>query len=206
MALKKSSKISISLTDFIDFVCKSGGTKLTKVKQIKNRDDYSPATDFYKTLREGIIKIHKNDDSKNKLDELVNNLTDGKKVKNYPLAISGYKKFWGRKKLLWFDPPHKHWKSGDIDIRINPELGLEINGEFLVIKLYLKAEKLTKDRMQQILALLENNLRKEVEPEITFCVLDVKNSKLYKNLNRDNSYMPLLEGELKSFETIWKSI
>lgn len=55
---KKSTKIEISLTDFVDFVCKSGTAKLTKVRQIKERDDYSPKTDFYKALREGVIENH----------------------------------------------------------------------------------------------------------------------------------------------------
>lgn len=53
----KSKGIEISLTDFVDFVCKSGSAKLTQVKKVKYRDDYSPATDFYKALREGIIQI-----------------------------------------------------------------------------------------------------------------------------------------------------
>jgi hypothetical protein len=200
------SKIEISLTDFIDFVSKSGGAKLTKVKQIKNRDDYQPFSDFYKTLREGIIDIHKRGASKKELNNLLEGLTDEKKIKNYPEAIAGYKKYWGNKKFVWFDPPHKHWKTGDVDININPELGLEYNNLFMVIKLYMKAEKLTKDKTSQILSLLEKQLRSKVEDEMLFCVLDVKNAKLFCNETKDISFMPLLEGEIRSFETIWKSI
>jgi len=202
----KTSAIEISLTDFVDFVSKSGGSKLTKVKQIKNRDDYHPATDFYKALREGIIAVHRKDGSKAELNDLMNGLTDEKKIKNYPDAIAGYKKFWGNKKFTWFQPPAKHWKNGDVDIKINPELGLEYEDKFIVIKLYMKAEKLTKDRVTQILSLLESQLRKRVEPEVLFCVLDVKNAKLFINESKDSSFLPLLEGEVRSFETIWKAI
>ncbi|MFN8251090.1 MAG: hypothetical protein U0V75_04350 [Ferruginibacter sp.] len=203
---KTSTAIEISLTDFIDFVSKSGGSKLTKVKQIKNRDAYHPATDFYKALREGIISIHQNGESKAALNKLLDGLTDEKKIKNYPDAINGYKKFWGRKNFSWFSPPSKHWKVGDVDIKINPELGLEYEDKFIVVKLYLKAEKLTKDRVSQILSLLESQLRKKTEPEILFCVLDVKNAKLFINEEKDVSYLPLLKGEVRSFETIWKAI
>ncbi|WP_164879142.1 hypothetical protein [Flavobacterium cerinum] len=45
---KKDSSIKISLTDFLDFINRSGGTKMTKVKQVKNRAKYHPASDFYK--------------------------------------------------------------------------------------------------------------------------------------------------------------
>jgi hypothetical protein len=200
------SKIEISLTDFVDFVSKTGGAKLTKVRQIKTRDEYQPYSDFYKTLREGIIDIHKRGASKKELNNLLDGLTDEKKIKNYPDAISGYKKFWGNKNFKWFTPFHKHWKVGDVDININPELGLEYNDKFMVIKLYMKAEKLTKDRVSQILSLLEKQLRPQAEDEILFCVLDVKNAKLFCNESKDISFIPLLEGEVRSFETIWKSI
>ena len=36
----------ISLTDFVDFVIKSGSPKLTKVKSAKTRPDYDPKTDY----------------------------------------------------------------------------------------------------------------------------------------------------------------
>ncbi|WP_136668863.1 hypothetical protein [Flavobacterium sp. H122] len=204
--MSKKKTINISLTDFIDFVNKSGGSKMTKVKQVKYRDSYHPASDFYKSLREEIIDVHKNNLDKKVLDDLIEKLTDLKKKTNYPLSISGYKKFWGKKKIEWFDPPFKHWLIGDLDIKINPELGIEFGGKFYVIKLFLKSEKITKDKLSQILSLMENQLRSETDDEVIFCVLDVKNAKLYENAKGDFSYLPLLEGEAKSFETIWKAL
>lgn len=203
---KVKALIRISLTDFIDFVSRSGGTKQTKVKQVKNRDPYHPATDFYKPLREGIIEIHERDGKKGDLDKLMKGLTDEKKKKNYPEAIAGYKKFWGRKNVTWFTPPSKHWLVGDVDIHVNPELGLECDGKFWVIKLYMKAEPLTRDRVKQILSLMEDQLRKKVEDEVCFCVLDVKNGRFFCNDKKDVSMLPLLKGEVLSFETIWKSL
>jgi hypothetical protein len=204
--MHSKSLISISLTDFIDFVSKSGSAKLTKVKQVKNRDEYHPATDFYKSLREGIIEIHKAGGSKSELDVLLFGLTDAKKKKNYPDAIAGYKKFWAKKKFAWFQPPTKHWKVGDVDININPELGLSYDNKFLAIKLYMKSDKLSKDKVTQILSLMESQLRKDAADNVLFCVLDVKNSKLFCNDTRDISYLPLFEGEVKSFEIIWKGV
>lgn len=93
MPKSKKSKIEISLTDFVDFVCKAGSSKLTKVKQIKKREDYSPAQDFYKPLREGIIEVHKNDGEKKDLKRIIDSITDSKKIRNYTEAIEGYKRF-----------------------------------------------------------------------------------------------------------------
>ncbi|WP_431242556.1 hypothetical protein ACQ9BO_22455 [Flavobacterium sp. P21] len=96
--------------------------------------------------------------------------------------------------------------TGDLDIKINPELGLSFDNKFYVIKLFLKADKISKDKLSQILSLMESQLRKETGDEIIFAVLDVKNSKLYENTKGDYTYLPLLEGEAKSFESIWKAI
>lgn len=199
-------KIEISLTDFIDFVSKSGTPKLTKVKTIKYRPEYHPSSDFYKAFREKLIAIHKMDKNKASLDTILNELTDEKKKANYPAAIKGYKKFWGSKKIKWFEPPSKKWAIGDLQVSVNPELGLVYGDKLLVIKLYLKSERLSKDKISQILALLEKRLRRKDEEEITFGVLDVKNGKLFTNDSKDISLMPLLEGEARSFETIWKSL
>lgn len=206
MAKSKSSKIEISLTDFVDFVCKTGSSKMTKVKQVKERDDYSPATDFYKGLREGIIENHQSDGDKKGLKQILERIKDGKKITHYGEAVKGYEKFWGRKTIKWFSPPSTHWMIGDLDIRVNPELGLEIDGEFYIVKLYLKSDKLSKDRISQILTLMESQLREYTEEEVTMAILDVKNSKLHVFAPSGLSLLPLLEGEAKSFETIWKGL
>lgn len=198
--------IEISLTDFVDFVCKAGSSKLTKVKQIKSRDDYSPATDFYKALRKGIIKNHENGGGKKELNKIIDSITDPKKIKNYNEALTGYKKFWGRKHITYFLPPYKHWIIGDVDIRINPELGLEYDDQFFVVKLYLKSDKLSRDKIDQILTLMESQLRKKVEQEVKMAVLDVKNAKFYVKEDSDVTLLPLLDGEARSFETIWNSL
>ncbi len=203
---KRTSLIEISLTDFMEFVNKSGGSKMTKVKEIKYRPGYNPSTDFYKPLREGLIEIHQNLKSKKDLKNILDSLTDKKKIDNYPIAIEGYKKFWGRKTISWFAPPFCHWRIGDLGVRINPELGIEFGGIFYAVKLYFKPTKLTKDKVSQILSLMEDQLRGHTEPEVVFAVLDIKNNKFFSNDGKDTSYVPLLQGEARSFETIWKKV
>lgn len=91
-------------------------------------------------------------------------------------------------------------------MRVNPELGLEFDGKFYVIKLYLKSEKLSKDKITQILTLLESQLREKLEKEVKVAVLDVKNGKLFIKEDDDISLLPLLDGEARSFEAIWKGV
>ncbi len=151
----KKDDTEISLTDLVGFVNKTGTQKQNHVKQIKNRGEYERPKDFYAPLRERIQLIHKKNMNKNELDGLIATLTDEKKKSNYPEVINGYKKFLGRKKVTWFKPPFKRWKVGEITIRINPEIGLEYNGNFYVIKLHFGTDKLHKAHIDHILTLLE---------------------------------------------------
>jgi len=198
--------IDISLTDFVDFVCKAGSAKLNFVKMIKNRKPYSPVTDFYKALREGIINNQKANADKNNLSEILKTLTDPKKQSNYKEAIEGYKKFIGKKSIIWFDPPFKHWRVGELDVRVNPELGLCYNDTNYVVKLFFKKDKLSKDKIYQILTLMESQLINASSNKLRMAILDVKNGKLFAKDNDDISMLPLLDGEAKSFQVIWHGV
>lgn len=52
-------KTKISLTDFINFVNKSGTQKMNQVRQIKNRTEYEPWGDFYKLIGKEYSKFIK---------------------------------------------------------------------------------------------------------------------------------------------------
>lgn len=202
----KEKMIMISLTDFIDFVSKTGSTKQTQVKTVKNRDEYHPAKDYYKYIREGIITVHQNDGSKDDFKTLLQNTTDPRKDENYKTAIDGYLKFLGRKNVEWIQPPNKHWITGDLHVKVNPEVGINIDGVDHFIKLYFKADKLSKVKASQIMNLLESELRAEVSKDAIFAVLDVREGKLFANTTKDSSLYPLLIGEAMSFQAIWDNL
>ena len=198
--------INISLTDFIDFVSKVGTPKYTLVNKIHLREAYQPAFDFWKPLRDGIIDLHKLGQDKSALDNVLSNLTDKKKIGRYPALVDSYKSFLGRKNIEWFEPPFKEWKMSDLRIKLNPELGIDINGKLYVIKLYFKSDPLSQMKADLILLLMNTKLKKGDFKEATFAVLDIERKKLFEKTKLDKSHFSLLEGEALSFITIWNSI
>jgi hypothetical protein len=197
----------ISLTDFVDFVVKAGTPKLTKVRQVKERAEYEPASDFWKTLREAIIDFHRSGSrDKHLFDRVLSNLTDRKKRNRYPEAIKGYKKFLGRKQIQWFEPSKALWSNAGLDVRINPELGLAISGERNLTKLYFKDEKLEKRKVDVVLALMEDALRRKIETSDKIAILDVSSNALFPSEGLRNNIVPLLIGEAASFVTIWDQL
>ena len=197
--------INISLTDFIDFVSRVGGSKFTKVNEVYTREPYQPAFDFWKPLREGIIDYHKSDLEKSELDKILHDLTDKNKIKLYPALIANYKSFLGRKKTEWFDPPHKLWRYGEFRMKLNPELGLEINGNLYVIKLYFKSDSLSQQKSDLILLLLNTSLKKAEYKDVNFAILDVARKKLFERTRLTEKHISLLRGEAMNFTNIWNS-
>ncbi|NLK53130.1 MAG: hypothetical protein GX295_11925 [Syntrophomonadaceae bacterium] len=201
--------IKISLTEFMNFVNKSGRAKATVVVNAKNKreEEYQHFKDYWNPLKIKIKSVHRKNGTHDDLRKVLNEVNEERK-ENYQKAIDGYCKFWKKRKLEWFNPPKKTWTEGDIKIELNPELGLQIRDKFYVIKLYTAAnENIDKRHADLILNLMEKELREKVGgDEVVFAVLDVKRGKLFENKNKDTSLYFLLQGEARGFEAMWKYI
>ncbi len=203
------NQIKISLTEFMNFVNKSGSAKSTVVSAAKRKreEEYKHFEDYWNPFKIKLKSVHKKNGNHENLKEIIDDINPEKK-ENYIKSIDGYCSFWKKRKISWFNPPRKTWIDGDVRIELNPELGLQINDKLYVIKLHTSAnDKIDKRHADLILNLMENELRNKVGgDEIIFALLDVKNGKLFENKTKDISLMPLLKGEVKSFETIWKNL
>jgi hypothetical protein len=200
--------IQLSLTDFVDIVSTSGTPKATKVHQIKHRPAYNPMTDFYKRIREGIIETHQTGKGKANIDVTIKGLTDPKKRAAYPYIATQYKKWWGRKSLVWFEPLNVLYKKPDISIAVNPELGLEIDGVPHLIKLYFKVAPLAKNRVNIITHLMEITASNEYPypPNTIMSVLDVRRGKLFLPTVSAIDLTGMLNAELAYITTLWPTI
>jgi len=196
----------ISLTDLVDIVSKSGTPKATKVAEVKARPDYEPAFDFYKPLRECIVDTHRGGRDKKALHAFLVSLTDAKKTANYPTAVNGYKKWWGRKDLTWFDPPRSTYQQSGVEVIINPELGLEVNGTRHLVKLYFKKEPLSKLRVDIITLLMESVLRPGSQHGEVMSVLDVRHAKLFPFDQAAPASKAMVDAELAYIASLWPNV
>ena len=197
---------TISLTDFVDFLAKSGIPKLSHVRHLKSRGDYSPAEDFWRQLHDGIIEFHKSGQTNKKLlDGICGAVTDKKKRANYLNAVRQYKSFLGRKNVKWFKPPHTKWRHGKLSVAIEPDLGLIINGNRHIVTLYFKGTPLTIAKAEMYLVMMENS-RSSAKPTDALAILDVQRKKLISSTSPSHTLVPLLEGEAQAFTTVWTQI
>ena len=131
---------------------------------------------------------------------------DPKKVANYPPMVAGYKKWWGNKTLEWFTPPNETYTSAGVDVAINPELGLKINGQAHIVKLYLKTDSLTKTKADLIVSLMNHVFAASQPPGTQFSVLDVRNSKLFTYSAVGKNFKPMVDAELSYIASLWPHV
>lgn len=195
----------LSLTDFVDIAISNDPiAKVNKMAQIKNRPQYGPAQDYWRALRDTIIDAHRNGQAKNVLDAAVHHAHPNR-LGNYQNAVTAYKTWWGRKAITWFDPQMQLYSVQGVDVRVNPELGLVINGQQYLIKLYFKAEQMTSRRAEIILLLMSCTLS-QFFPNATMAVLDVQRGHLFTNTNNLQRLQIALNAELSYIATAWPQL
>lgn len=204
---KQETKIQIGLTQFLDFTVKGVSAKTNFVKSIKYQDSYHPAFDYWKELRELIIDFHQERLPIECFEELIRE-TNPRKVINYNNAIKQYRRFLKNKDVEWFDTGKAHWINEDIFVRSNPELGLYINGQPHLIKLYFKGnrEKIDKRNIKSTLTLLNASTYSNNHENVNFSVLNIQKGNFYTSNTIGTEDLIALESEANQFSYIWNKI
>lgn len=193
----------VSMTTFLDFSSKSGTAKLTVVRAFKEQGEYDPATDFYKKIREAMTECFEKGKSILTLKEWIETV-NVKKRTHYRTVLGGVGKFIGRKTVAWFEPPRASHALGPVTVIVNPELGLVLNGESHVIKLYLKDEALKPSRAELILYLMRQSLGTRIDGN-RVGVLDARTGRLFAAMPKTRGLDVLLMTEAASFAAIYGS-
>jgi len=196
----------VTLTRFVDFVSKAGTPKMTVVKDWKYRDDYSPATDYYKRIRDAIVEMHKRGRSTASLVSFAESLDDPKKRDSYIEIAKGYRRWVGKKTVTWFAPPSGLWSHAGLDVAVNPEIGLVINGTPHLLKLYFKADGLTKNRIDLVTHLMSVALADKCPDGCVMCVVDARSAKCIQPTVPIAGLDVLIKGEAAYWMTVWPSV
>lgn len=199
--------MDVSLTDFVIFILKSGTPRLTHVKALINRPPYKPATDYYKTLREAVTQFHQAGSTDWLiLEQAADRHVAGREGSKAPARIEAYRRFLGRKSVTWFEPPRTEWIFEELTVRLNPELGLVINGTPNVIKLYWKEERLSKRQIEMILYLMQTELSSHSPEGTQMAILDIPSAKLINSPVPTMDLRPLLRAEARAFIELWRGL
>jgi hypothetical protein len=195
---------TVSMTTFLDFTAATGSARISELRQAKKRyaQDYSPAKDYYKFLREAIEDCFAQGWSAKSLKASLSTLPDSRKAEAFDECREGLTRWVGRKAITPLPKSRARWSSSGLTVRINPELHLDIAGKPHLIKLYFKGEKISKQRVDVALHLLNSKAAKGT----TAGILDLRRSKLYVPTVAKPGMASLLKAEAAAFTSLWEEL
>lgn len=196
----------IGLTAFVDFISKNGISKVKVVEEARRNDNqpYDPRKDFYRRLRESTIAFSRGQMTKEDYERLPDLLPDRKKKKNFPDAIRSYLEWWDEDGGGFFHPPRGHFKSNDLSVTVNPEIGLMKGKTRIAIKCWFKTDQVPRARLSYILSVMRLGLPNSYNGEAG--ILDVRRGTLHRIEIVDPMLGILLRGEATSFMEMWTAI
>lgn len=193
----------IRLSQFADYILTAGAGKVAQIKAIKQDHD-ERFSDFYRPVREAIVDMHTKGLDTIVLDDLLASLVDPRERRIFPKVVEGYKKFLRSGRITWFEPPMRDYPLGPISVHTAPELGLLIDEKPHAIKMYLRGDPISPERIQIINHLLASAMG-TAWPGTTFAVLDVRRARLYPCRPKSETGL-LLKAEALSFESLWSAL
>jgi hypothetical protein len=201
--------IQVSLTQFIDFTLKASGSAKTKYIRDTKNFVYSPATDYWKQLRDAIRKTHEKNLPLVDLLKIVDKVNE-KKRSNYLKAVNQYYSFAKNKKIEWFDSGNSGWNFKDqLYVRSNPELSVFIDGVPHLLKIYYKGKnnRVDGNKIHSVLTLMDVSRRNYSPPDGTLnALLNLNNKRLYESNGENKDLLLSLEGEASHFVYLWNNV
>jgi hypothetical protein len=115
-------------------------------------------------------------------------------------------KFLGRKKTEWFQPPSTIWCYKELKVKMNPELGIILNNDKYIIKLYFKDTPIEKRYVDVLLWMMEQTLCDGIYKGYKCALLDVERSKLHYQKVTEPGLATILESEADYLLNLWNSL
>lgn len=195
----------ISLTQLVDVIARKGRNKAKMVFSIQRKlaEPYDPKKDHYRALRRALQDAHGQSDPKGYLDNFLCTVTEPARAKRYASLVRAYKRWIGRKRIDQFDLLPAVYEHMGIAVKINPELGLIIDGKPHALKLYMKDQPLRREDAEVIAALMRHAYGDDASTH--YAVLDVQNAKLH-SFNRDGIQVTIamVDAELAYIAELWR--
>jgi hypothetical protein len=193
----------ITFTTFMSFVLANGPSKLSQVRKalsIYTAAEYRKA-DWYLDLRKPIHDCFSGLGTIT-LDRALKGLTEPRKKESHEAVVDGLKQWLKGKRISTFEVAPAIWSTGVLDVTVNPEYGLVINGQPFVVKLYMKEDKPDQRRLNPLLHMLERTHGDKGKAMI----LDCRRGRHYVLTQQIKNIDLYLEGEARSFVAMWEAL
>ncbi|WP_144481874.1 hypothetical protein [Bacillus pumilus] len=207
------TQINIPITSFIKFAFSQNGLARTKcVREIKQQieQQYNPHFDYWKKLRESIVKLHKGTISIEEFHSIPLQIPEESKRRNYLIAVNNYIRLIKNKNVEYFETGKSYWNYRDeLLVNSSPTIGLYIDKVPHLIRLAPRKSKDREDkrRVFTALTLMSESQKNYVPPTDSInAILNPVKSKLYLESPHNDDLLIALESDAAAFCATWQRV
>jgi hypothetical protein len=194
------------MTRFADFCASDPVAQLSKVREIRRQYEqpYAPSSDFWSRWRDGIEAVHRRGGHRDDVRAVAKQAQDNR-GDQYGSAAEGYRKFWGYKRIEFMGLlTPAIWQHDRLQVRVNPEWLMSINGKRTVVKLHLKDRLQLNQRLANpLLHLLDSHFGVDGR---AVGILDVHRGKLWTPTAESRSMESVLRMQAAAFLVGWDTL
>jgi hypothetical protein len=191
----------VSFLGFARFAVAPPGAKVAALRRVKAPRAYDPRTDWWKQLREFLPRNHRESGTPEDILEFASSVHP-RKIASYNDRAATYASWWGGSEVSWSGGSSRIQRFPPVEINVNPELFLRVDGAKLVMKLYFSGrERLSDDRAALMVRLLARAYSGQ-----RVAVLDLSTGRLYEPHPDDADMDPVIVGEAAALAAMWDAV
>ncbi|MBN1461645.1 MAG: hypothetical protein JXA57_19105 [Armatimonadetes bacterium] len=165
--------------------------------------EYPVQGDYYKQVREGMVRVHKRGESIDKLADIINKVHHDKQP-HVARVVKAYIQ-WCEGHVLEFFPARKgYWQAHGVDVRVNPELGLVIDGVPHLIKVNFTKSPVPVAEAKIMAHLMHRALAPQVPENCVMAVLDLATDTLYGSTKPSPELDAVLDEHAAEVWELWE--
>lgn len=163
---------------FANFITEKPQKRKWYVDSIVNREPYSFVKDYYSIFRTNLVGHIKKNKSLYELNKILKKLNPKKQV-HYEILIKQIQNFMQGVEYTWVEPPKYVVEYSGLILKVNPEIGININGDELFIKMYFKQPPISIDKVKIMQKIMQDALKNDY-PNARVAILDIRRCLLYE--------------------------
>lgn len=163
---------------FANFVTEKPNKRKRYVNKIINKEPYAFKKDYYSILRIKLISAIKKNKSLIELNQMLKKINP-KKHDHYEVLIDQIQNFMQGIKYIWVEPPKNIVEYSGLQLKVNPEIGINIKGETLFIKMYFKQDQIENEKVNVMLKIMQDSIKEDYQ-NAKVAILDIRRCELHK--------------------------
>lgn len=184
---------------FANFVTEKPNKRKRYVNKIINKEPYAFEKDYYSVLRIKLISAIKKNKSLIELNQMLKKINP-KKHNHYEVLIDQIQNFMQGVKYIWVEPPKNIIEYSGLQLKVNPEIGINIKGETLFIKMYFKQDQIENEKVNVMLKIMQDSIKEDYQ-NAKVAILDVRRCELHKKDINEEIIIPYnLDQEAKVWQ------